>query len=775
MSLTLESPLWFALAGLIAVAAVVLAWRGRGSWRWFEPACAAAAVLLAAAVGGVGVRWPAPTVVAVLVDVSPSAAPAAFRQPGAVEAALDRLLEPSTRRQVVYFADGAIDTDATAADATRTTLPHPGLADAVLLFSDGQFRLPPGDGATLPPTFPVIDPALRDLADAAVVRMELRGEEVIASVRNSGGPRSLTWSGVSAGPAAVPPGGTSAAAPAPPPGGEVTATLNGGDAFPQNDTMALRAPPPPQAVRRWVAPTGAGAPAGWVATAPEMLQAPADLLDAEAVVLADVPAGAVPPAARAALAAYVRDLGGTLILAGGPDSFAAGGWTGSAIDEISPLAASPPQPRTLWMLLVDASGSMTAPAGDGDGTRWERAIGSMAQAADTLPPNDLVLPGSFARELAWWREGPVAASGAADATRPPANPVPRGPTNLAAALEAIAEAARTSPDGLRRVVLLVTDGEASIDEPARLAESLRSAGITVLALTIDPTSPAGAVDDVVQGTGGRRVAEADARRWADAVATLARSADVNASPRPVGTSVRLAAPLDLEADVRSLNPTWLRAGATMLGRAPGAEGGETPAAAAWQAGTGRVVALAFPDDAAAVATAAAAAYGRPPDDPRFRLRWIEGPTGRLEVRAREVEGDFAPLNELALTWAASGGGGGAGTSGAFRQVAPGTYEAEVPHLPDAEVLIVHSGGRTIARLALPRRYAEEFAATGLNRAALEALAESTGGRMVEPDAAAPIDLPRRSRTSSLFPHLCVAAAGVVLLGLILDARRARRS
>jgi uncharacterized membrane protein len=61
------------------------------------------------------------------------------------------------------------------------------------------------------------------------------------------------------------------------------------------------------------------------------------LQDFSAIILANVPADAFSHAQQQALAAYVRDLGGGLIMIGGDEGFAAGGWQGSVIEDIMPV------------------------------------------------------------------------------------------------------------------------------------------------------------------------------------------------------------------------------------------------------------------------------------------------------------------------------------------------------------------------------------------------------------------------------------------------------
>ncbi len=73
----------------------------------------------------------------------------------------------------------------------------------------------------------------------------------------------------------------------------------------------------------------------------EPVGAPLDqvrLLEYSAVILSNVMAGDMREEDKNALATYVRDLGGGLIMVGGEDSFGAGGWMGSAVEEVMPVS-----------------------------------------------------------------------------------------------------------------------------------------------------------------------------------------------------------------------------------------------------------------------------------------------------------------------------------------------------------------------------------------------------------------------------------------------------
>lgn len=62
------------------------------------------------------------------------------------------------------------------------------------------------------------------------------------------------------------------------------------------------------------------------------------LLEYGLVILSNVPANYIRDEDQRALAAYVRDLGGGLIMVGGDESFGAGGWLGSPVEEVMPVS-----------------------------------------------------------------------------------------------------------------------------------------------------------------------------------------------------------------------------------------------------------------------------------------------------------------------------------------------------------------------------------------------------------------------------------------------------
>ena len=110
-----------------------------------------------------------------------------------------------------------------------------------------------------------------------------------------------------------------------------------------------------------------------------------ELQNYDAVVLANVPrgAGGLDEEQQKILTAYVHDLGGGLVMIGGPDAFGAGGWSGSDLEKILPVDMDIPAQRQLpkgALVLVMHSCEMP------DGNYWGEQCA--IKAVETLSPRD---------------------------------------------------------------------------------------------------------------------------------------------------------------------------------------------------------------------------------------------------------------------------------------------------------------------------------------------------------------------------------------------------
>jgi hypothetical protein len=722
-------------------------------------------VLLALAAGGLAWLRPATRPVAVMLDLSPSTRGAQFRESGDMESRVSQLIG-DVPRNLVGFADGpqnAPDWDKHLPEikSRRTVLPAAD-APAILLFSDGRFADAPGG---LPPVYVVIDPALENVNDAAVTSLETRADTVIVGVRNTGGaPRALELLDVTPdGVVAVQPGSYTLARKLAPGAQSISATFAPGDRWPENDSMRTWPAPAATLQRWWVSRDGTGAPdATW--TTRNAAQLPTDsapYLNTSVIVLVDVPADAVDDARRAALGRYVRELGGSLVILGGEHAFAAGGYAGTMLDTLSPLASTPPEPATHWVLLADASGSMNQDAGSGR-TRWQYAADAVAGVVKQLSPADLVSIGSFADDVRWWSRGKNAAE-TQKLSLPPPDVRPRGATNLEVALREVA--AVPTEAKLPTQLLVATDAQTTIANADQIAAQFKSRGITLHLLLIgDPAQATGlaALHSIVTVTGGTSRTERLPENWSAGIRELARAAEPSRIERTVA-DVRFLDPLASLSPVQAepWNRAWRKSEATPLAETTLREE-RVSMAARWNVGEGQVGAVAF-NASPVVADAVARLIQRPPRDPRFRVTVDQGSTLRVSVDATDGK-NYMNGERLTLEITA---GATTGSSSALPipQTAPGRYELATDARP-AIARVRRDGRQTLDTFAVPERYAPEFDAVGNNRAALAELARRTGGRVIEAGDTRRLDLPFPRRAVSLTSWLATAGATLVCAGLI---------
>jgi hypothetical protein len=743
MTLDPHRPELLATAIVVAAIALLAATRARSLPVFTRILAAVGVACLALAALAPTLERPRPPRVVVLVDVSPSTRIADFRDPSRLLDRLDALLG-ATSREVRYVADGLVPPPWVAEGrlgdvaSARTTLPSVADADAVLLLGDGQFAAASVEPGV--PVFAAVDAALDDPRDAAIESLELRGRELVAVVANAGAERSVrltplgSRSPVPAGRSAVSLGDVSSLAP----GVEVVASLDPADAWPENDTLALRLPPREAAERWWV---GDDPPAGFVPVDTAALpRDAAEYLGVSLVVLSTVPGDAIAGDAALALSRFVRDLGGGLLVI---DTAAEGL---AALDAILPLSPLPPTPAERWVVLLDASGSMATPAAGR--TRWDFALDAARRVLATSREDQVVRVGSFAGDVRWWTSD-VPAADARTLPLPPGDLSPRGPTNLDAALRASLEIADA---GTPTSVLLISDADAAVGDPEATSSALRARSVTLHLLATRDDVPAD-VASLVAATGGRVLRSTDPLEWSRDAARLLR----DATTRPILRERRTLAwtmPSLAIREVEMLPRRWLREGV-----APLASAGEAPVAASWPVGLGRATATAVPltaDELAALVELTASSSS----DPRLRVEWSLRDPLRVTLHARRaIDVSAPPWNRLSPTLHLRRDSDAATLP--LRQVAPGRYEAtfEPSRRPSLATLQVE--GRVVDRRALPGRYDMEFSRIGTDRERLRDLAARTGGAVVEPGDLSRLPLPHPTRRVPLQTPLAVA--GVVLL------------
>jgi uncharacterized membrane protein len=222
------------------------------------------------------------------------------------------------------------------------------------------------------------------------------------------------------------------------------------------------------------------------------------LVDVDAVVLVNTGSEHFSFAQQEMLCRYVKDLGGGLVMVGGPQSFGAGGWIGSPAADVIPLDMDPPQkkqmPQGALVLVIDRSGSM---AGEKLAISKRAAIA----AATALSRLDFVGVVVFDTQAEW--QVPLQPARDKDAIRSRIRGVAvGGGTDMYTGLAEAARALREHRAGVKHVILL-TDGMTAGRDCRPLAKSMAGDRITVSTLAVGPDADRRLLFDIARATGGR--------------------------------------------------------------------------------------------------------------------------------------------------------------------------------------------------------------------------------------------------------------------------------
>lgn len=232
-----------------------------------------------------------------------------------------------------------------------------------------------------------------------------------------------------------------------------------------------------------------------------------DLLAYDAVVLANENASNFSLAQQKNLVKYVRDVGGGILILGGPESYGAGGWIGSALAEVMPVSLDPPQkrqmPRGALALIIDRSGSMTTWVPGTQVTQQEIANQAAILGINALSRLDQVAVIAF---------DDVATTVVPLTTCTKANEIvtqvrsisPGGGTNLFPAMDAAMVELAKSDAGIKHIIIL-TDGK-TIGEPSdglAKAAALARKGITISTVSIGDGSNDDLLKQIARTAGGK--------------------------------------------------------------------------------------------------------------------------------------------------------------------------------------------------------------------------------------------------------------------------------
>ncbi len=212
---------------------------------------------------------------------------------------------------------------------------------------------------------------------------------------------------------------------------------------------------------------------------------PGDLLslqEFDAVILQNVPADSVPESSQRALASYVQDVGGGLIMIGGPASFGAGGWKGSTLEPLLPVRLDLPErlltSQAAIVFVLDNSGSMWRFVLGSSRTQQEIANDAAALAIRTLERSDQLGVITFNSELE--ELVPMGANTDSAATVSKVRGIMSGGgTNAVPAVEKAAEWLRSAKSKHKHLVFLSDGRSLRAEVLPGLCEQMAKDGIQV--------------------------------------------------------------------------------------------------------------------------------------------------------------------------------------------------------------------------------------------------------------------------------------------------------
>lgn len=493
----------------------------------------------------------------------------------------------------------------------------------------------------------------------------------------------------------------------------------------------------------------------------------ASLAGYDAVVLANVPRWVFDNEFDRQLHAYVHDLGGGLLMLGGPESFGAGGWLGSETAKTLPLRLDPPQTR---QIMRGALAILLHACEMPEGNYWGKVVAESAikalSSADYL--GLISLTGQGRDGYSW--SYPMQVVGDKRRALDVANGMVVGDMpSFASPMEMILASMKQIKAGQKHTII-ISDGDPS--PPAvELLNDFKAEKITVTTVLISGTLGHGSAEDnrkmqaIADKTGGRFYRVENAKKlpeiFIQEATVVSRSLIVegdfvpSVSPQSGGPIAGFRALPSVRGYVLAVP----REGLSQIAAQVRNEKGDDPLLAYWNYGLGR--SIAFTSDLSGRWGAAWTGWGQFQPFCEQMTRWmlrpatpqdvsvgtrVDGDRAIVEVETREQEGGFAAATHASARLVAPDG---SVSDLPLRQVGPGRFTGEFPTRESGAYLTniafaratedgTARSGTVQAAVSVP--YPAEYRAVRDNAALLRAVAERTGGRVLRLEDAATWDI-----------------------------------
>jgi uncharacterized membrane protein len=500
------------------------------------------------------------------------------------------------------------------------------------------------------------------------------------------------------------------------------------------------------------------------------------------------------------LKAYVHDLGGGLIMTGGPNAFGAGGWIGSPVADALPIKLDPPEKRQMprgCLALIMHSCEMP------EGNYWGKE--TCLAAVDALSRLDLVGVMEYS-----WQGGerwiyPLQEVGNKSAVRRAINSLSFGDAPSFDTFLKIAIPDLEKAQAGQKHVIIISDGDPS--PPTRgLLQRYINAKISISCVAVWPHSGGAGPDiqtmqDIAKATGGNCYVILNKTEFAQLPKIFIKEAQtVKRALIWEGPEFAPAVHWGTEAmrGIRAVPPIrGYVVAAEREGLAQVVMTGQEndPILAQWQYGLGRAVT--FTSDVSARWAPGWMNWAQFRAFWEQHLRWAMRPSGNAEIRVvTEDEGERTRIVIEALDqkgdrlsflrWT----GGAVTPEGesvpiTLRQFGPGQYEGFVEtSRPGAYIMSFTYDGppeteggaprRGSVQAAVTRPFADEYRALQDNSALLTQVAKLTGGRVLSDDPRIADLWTREGLTMPVATRPIWLAVAIAAIGLFLMDVAVRR-
>jgi Mg-chelatase subunit ChlD len=451
-----------------------------------------------------------------------------------------------------------------------------------------------------------------------------------------------------------------------------------------------------------------------------------------------------------------QQMGSGLVMLGGANSFGAGGWANTRLEEAMPvdfqIKNAKVVPIGALMLVLDRSGSMS-------GEKINMSKAAAIAALKVLGERDHIGVVAFDSEAHWLAPMQKVGSGARVAARISQLGSGGGTDMMPGMREGYQALARVEAAVKHMIVL--TDGQTAGDGYQALAAQMKARGITTTCVAVGADSALGLMQTIAQAGGGKfyrvdqpktipRIFMREARRIAR---PLVYENDRGIAPQRARSHEMLLGidgplpPITGYVMTSAKDNPLVELALTSPLPGPTAQ----PLLASWTYGLGRAVVLTT--DAGQRWASGWTSWGD--YDRLFTqiVRWSMRPTGgdgRLNTFAEVRDGKLRVVvtaldqqDEYLNFLPVQGTVVGPDLNGAnldFKQFAPGRYQAELPASASGNyfVTVAPGNGGSLARVGVSVPHSAEFRATAENRRLLNQLAAQTprdgaAGRTIELD------------------------------------------